>query len=120
MQKYGLLLFVLSSSFLCQSADEEGYRKMWDLTRSVRNTPVDLFIQVRANVGPGFMVSIPRGSTYADLKNKIEMVKGIPYANQILSRDGQELSDYAVVSPMLDKSPLLEIISNSQSAIVLR
>lgn len=118
MQKYGLLLFVLSSSFFCQAADDGGYRA-WALIMSVRNRPVDLFIQVRANVGSGFMVSIPCGSTYADLKNKIEMVKGIPYADQILSRDGQELSDYAVVSPMLSKSPLLEI-NSSQSNIVLR
>jgi hypothetical protein len=119
MNKYGLLLLVLSSSFFCQAADEEGYRRMWNLVRSVANLPVDLFVKVRENGAPGFMVKVPSGSTYADLKEKIEEVKGIPYADQILSRDGQELSDYAVVSPMLNKSPLLEI-NSSQSNIVLR
>lgn len=116
MKKYGLLLLILSGSHLCQAAsgDQEGYRRIMALLNSVKGAPLDLFVQIKQEQGPGFMVKVPGGATYADLKLAIEMKTGISSLYQTLSRNGVELSDYATVSPLLTKSPLLTIDPSQQ------
>jgi hypothetical protein len=119
MKRCGLLLLILSDSFLCQSADENPHVRMVTLAESLRGVPIEHFIRVNPPDGPAFMVRLLSGSTYGDLKEKIEQIKGIPYEYQILSHDGIEFQDDQAVSPMLDESPFLTI-DNSQQDFALR